>query len=163
VFTVTQLDKVRVRVALPERDAPLADVGDPAKLTFQALPGQVFEGHIARTASVLDRQTRTMMVEIDLENSQQHLLPGMFGQATITLTPAIASLTLPANTVRFDEKGNSYVYVVDARNEVAVVDVEVGLDDGSQLQIIAGLDGDEKVVAPVLRRLRAGQKVSTES
>jgi RND family efflux transporter MFP subunit len=148
-----------VRVAVPERDAPLADPGDSALITLQALPGEELRGHVSRVAGALDETTRTMLLEIDLPNPDGRLLPGMFGQATIQLEPPRERLTLPANAVRFDEQGKSYVYVIDAASEVAVVDVETGLDDGQQIEITAGLLGSERVAGPSLKRLRAGQRV----
>jgi HlyD family secretion protein len=159
LFVVTDMSKVRVRVAVPERDAPLVDVEDAATITLQAMPGEVFQGTVSRMANVLDRNTRTMLVEIDLPNPNGRLLPGMFGQATIALNPAGDTLTLPAAAVRFDEKGNGYVYVVKPSSEVDVVDVETGIDDGQFIEIISGLAGTERVVGPLLGRLQAGQKV----
>jgi RND family efflux transporter MFP subunit len=160
LFVVTKLDNVRVRVPVPERDAPLADVADVAKITLQAMPGEVFEGKISRVAGVLDEQTRTMLVEIDLPNADGRLRPGMFGQATITLAPPGDTLTLPASAVRYDEHGNSYVYVVNTSNQVSIADVRTGLDNGEHIEIIGGLNGDERIVGRLLRRLRPGQSVT---
>jgi RND family efflux transporter MFP subunit len=162
LFVITKLDKVRIRVPVPERDTPLATVGDAAKITLQALPGEVFEGEIARIAGVLDPLTRTMLVEIDLPNPDGRLRPGMFGQATITLAPPGDTWTLPANAIHYDEQGNSYVYVVNASNQVTIAEVQTGLDNGEQIEITAGLNGNERIVGPLLRRLKAGQKVKVE-
>jgi RND family efflux transporter MFP subunit len=160
LFVIARLDKVRIRVPVPERDAPLATVGDQVTITLQALPGEIFEGEISRVAGALDEHTRTMLVEIDLPNPDGRLRPGMFGQATITLADPGGTLTLPANAVRFDEQGKGYVYVVDASNQVAITEVETGIDDGEQIEITAGLKGDERIVGPLLRRLKAGQEVT---
>jgi RND family efflux transporter MFP subunit len=162
LFVITKLDKVRIRVPVPERDTPLVSVGDAAKITLQALPGEVFEGEISRVAGVLDEQTRTMLVEIDLPNPDGRLRPGMFGQATITLAPPGDTLTLPASAVRYDEQGNSYVYVVNTANQIAIAEIQTGLDNGEHIEITAGLNGNERVVGPLLRRLKAGQKVKVE-
>ncbi len=159
LFVVTKLDKVRIRVHVPERDAPLATEKDPVEITLQALPGEVFQAEISRVAGVLDEKTRTMLVEIDLPNPEGHLRPGMFGQAVITLVTPGDTLTLPAGAVRFDGKGASYVYVVNDSDEVEVTDVETGMDDGHRIEITAGLSGEERVVGPLLRRLKNGQKV----
>ncbi len=161
LFVIAQLETVRVRVAIPERDAPLANVGDNATITLQALPGKLFEATIARVAGGLAASTRTMLVEIDLPNSDGELLPGMFGQATITLTSA-TNTTLPAQAVRFDEMGNSYVYVVDNSNTVQVVNVQIGFDDGKRIEITSGLDVGQRVIGPSLRRWKAGEKVLVE-
>ena len=159
LFVVSKLDQVRVRVPVPERDAPLATVGDVVKITIQALPGEMFEAEISRMAGVLDEQTRTMLVEIDLPNLDGRLRPGMFGQAMVTLAPPGDTLTLPADAVRYDEQGNSYVYVVNQSNQVAVTPIQTGLDSGESIEVTAGLNGNARVVGPGLRRLKSGQTV----
>jgi len=162
LFVVSKVDRVRVRVPIPERDAPLVDEGDPVQVTLQSLPGEVFEGSVSRCAGGLDENTRTMTVEVDLPNPEGRLLPGSFGQATVVLEPEKDRLVLPSEAVRYDEKGRSYVYVVDADSKIQIVDVTTGLDDGEQIEITAGLKGTERVVGPLLRRLKAGQPVRVE-
>jgi RND family efflux transporter MFP subunit len=162
LFVIAQTDKVRIRVAIPERDTPLANIGDSASITLQALPGQTFSGTVARLAGSLDERTRTMLVEIDLPNLDGKLLPGMFGQATILLESRAEQVALPASAVRYDEKGRSYVYIVDGNETIQVVDVSTGVDDGLQIEITSGLTGSERVVGPLLHRLSAGQKVNVE-
>jgi RND family efflux transporter MFP subunit len=159
LFVVSQFDRVRVRVYVPERDVPETTVGDEVSITLQALPDEVFPGEIFRIAGVLDEQTRTMMVEIDIDNDDGRIRPGMFGQASITLAPANNSLMLPANAVRFDGKGKAYVYVVDADNKVSIAPIQTGLDDGAQIEITAGLNDSDQVVGPLLHRLKADQIV----
>jgi multidrug efflux pump subunit AcrA (membrane-fusion protein) len=100
-----------------------------------------------------------MMVEIDLDNSDGRIRPGMFGQASITLAAPGSSLTLPANAVHFDTEGNGYVYLVDAANKVAIAEIQTGLDDGAQIEITAGLASDDRVIGPLLHRLKSGQAV----
>jgi RND family efflux transporter MFP subunit len=162
LFVIAQVDTVRIRVAIPERDAPLATVGDSATITLQALPGETLSGSIARIAGGLEHSTRTMLVEIDLPNPNGKLIPGMFGQATIFLDSRADQLVLPAGAVRHDERGRSYVYVVDNDATIQVVDVVTGVDDGHQIEITSGLTGHEHVVGPLLHRLSAGQKVDVE-
>ena len=159
LFVVSQYDKVRVRVYVPERDAPEATRGDSVSITLQALPGEVFTAEIARVAGVMDERTRTMLVEIDLDNPEGRIRPGMFGQAAITLVPPGSGLTLPVNAVRFDAEGNGYVYLADTANKVAIVEIQTGLDDGTQIEIIDGITGSDRVIGPLLHRLKAGQAV----
>jgi RND family efflux transporter MFP subunit len=163
LFVVAELDKVRVRVALPERDAPWANVGDPATLTFLALPGESFSGKVSRIAGSLDEDTRTMVVEIDLENPAHKLLPGMFGEATIELDEKADALILPAGAVRYDEEGHSRVYVVDQNNRVKLIDVSTGLDDGKRIEILSGLDENARVIAAMVTRLAPGQQVRIQA
>lgn len=162
LFIIAQTDKLRVRAAVPERDAPWANPGDPATITFQAVPGAAFSGELSRTAGSLDQSTRTMVVEVDVDNSQGRLLPGMFGQATITLEERENVLVLPASAIRHDEVGSSYVYVVDQAGRAQVVDVAIGLDDGETIEIISGLTGAERVVDAMIGRLQPGQEVRAQ-
>jgi RND family efflux transporter MFP subunit len=159
LFVISQYDKVRVRVHVPERDVPEATQGDSVEITLQALPGEVFTAEISRIAGVMDEQTRTMLVEIDLDNAEGRIRPGMFGQAAITLVPPGSGLTLPVNAVHFDAEGNGYVYLADTSNKVAIVEIQTGLDDGTQIEIIDGLTGSDRVIGPLLHRLKAGQAV----
>ena len=162
LFAVTQVDRVRIRVPVPERDAPLVDVDDEARVTLQALGSRAFTGRVARTAGVLDQRTRTLLVEIDVPNPDGKLLPGMFGQATITLEPEAEKIVLPAGVVRYDESGKSYVYAVNASNQIEIVEVVTGWDTGQQIEVTEGLSGSERIVGKILGRLRAGQTVAVE-
>lgn len=106
LFTIVQIDKVRVEVHIPERDVALADVGDKARFKHDALPGGAIEGKIARISKSLDPITRTMMVEIDFPNPNHKMLPGMFGQMTILLEESSDRLVLPAACIHNGENGS---------------------------------------------------------
>ena len=100
-----------------------------------------------------------MLVEAEIENTDRKLLPGMFGQASITLNANIAANMLPARAVRFDESGQAYVYVVDQAETVSVVNVTTGIDDGRRIEIRSGLDAGQQVVDAHLSRFSNGQQV----
>ena len=100
-----------------------------------------------------------MLVEAEMENPDRKLLPGMFGQASITLSTRAAANTLPARAVRFGESGNAYVYVVGDDEAVRVVPVTTGIDDGSSIEILSGVTAGERVVDAHLQRFTTGQKV----
>ena len=159
LFVVTSLEKVRVRIPIPERDAPFVDAGDEAHIVLQALPGKELTGTVSRVTGALDPKTRTMLIEVDLPNADGELLPGMFGQATITLEPPRRRVSLPAGAVRYDEQGKSSVYVVNASQTIEVIEVRTGLDDGRQIEITSGLSSDQRVVGALLQRLQPGQQV----
>ncbi len=164
LYVVAKTDPVRVRVAIPEREASLIEIGQEAHVTLQAMSGQpiLIDGKppkVTRKAGGLDESTRTLLVEIDIPNPDGHLIPGMFGEATIVTQPNQSRLVLPANVVRYDEHGKSYVFVVNSSDKVKVVDVTTGLDTGNQIEITAGLTGEERIAAAMIRRLKAGQKV----
>jgi HlyD family secretion protein len=160
LFSIVQIDKVRVRVLIPQRDVALADVGDKVKFKHEAQSAMVLEGEISRVSKWLEPTTRTMMVEVDLANPDHRLLPGMFGQATILLEERPNQLVLPVACIRQGgEDAESFVYVVDAGNKVHHVPVKTGKDDGQQIEIVSGLSGQEQVVTGLLGRLSPDQIV----
>ena len=160
LFTIAQIDKVRVQVPIPQRDAALADVGDKAQFTYEALRGEILEGTISRLSKSLDPVTRTMMVEVDFPNPDGRMPPGLFGQMTIVLEESSDRLVVPAACIRHGENGaQSHVYVVDSSGKVQQVPVTTGSDDGHQIEITAGLTGSERVVTGLLGRLSPNQTV----
>lgn len=159
LIVVSQIDPVRVRVSVPERDTPFVESGDQARIILQALPTETFTGTVSRVSGVLDEKTRTMLVEIDLPNPEGRLAPGMFGQATIDLEDASPGLRLPVNAVRYDEKGNARVMLLDSSSRVAVRDVVVGEDDGEWVEILSGVTDSDRVIGATLQRLSPGQQV----
>ncbi len=163
LFVIAELDKLRVRITVPENQTPWADEGDPVTLVAPALPNRQFEGTIDRIARSLDKSTRTMTVEVDLPNPAHALLPGMYAEATIELDEKPDALVLSAGAVRFDEEGHSRVYVVDQDNTVKVVDVSTGVDDGKQIEILSGLDENARVIDATARRLAPGQPVRIQA
>ncbi|MCI0462925.1 MAG: efflux RND transporter periplasmic adaptor subunit [Gemmataceae bacterium] len=159
LFTVAHIDKVRIRVAVPERDAPPVDVGDAAEFRPHSFPGTVLAGKVARLAGGLDTHTRTMLVEVDLPNPARRLLPGMFGQVTLILEDRPGRMVLPAGAVQYSRSGAGQVYLVDDRSTVRRIDVKTGLDDGQRIEILEGLTGQERVVAAPAGRITEGQMV----
>ncbi|HEX5419324.1 MAG TPA: efflux RND transporter periplasmic adaptor subunit [Gammaproteobacteria bacterium] len=83
LLRVAKLDVIRVKTYLPELAAALVTIGDPATVSFDALPGKPFSGKVSRMAGALDPATRTMLVEIDLPNRDGRIRPGYYGQTRI--------------------------------------------------------------------------------
>jgi HlyD family secretion protein len=159
LFVVTQTDKVRIRAALPEADAPLVDIGDAATVELAARGLPKVTGKVVRTSGSLDPNTRTLTVEIEAANRDGKLLPGMYGEATITLVEKPDAVTLPATAVRFDGVGKSYVYAIDDDLSVRLIDVEVGYDNGTTLEILANVPAGQRVIDAHLQRFQNGDKV----
>lgn len=162
LFCIAQLDKLRVRVPVPENDAPGVNPGDKATLVLRALRGRPIEAQVARVARSLDPGTRTMLAEIDVPNPDGSLLPGMYAEATIVLEERADAILLPARAVRHDEQGRSYVYAVQPDDTIRIIDVVTGSDDGHHIEITSGLAGDERIVDAQIGRLKDGQKVRVQ-
>lgn len=159
LFTVAHLATVRLEIALPERDAALADPGDAVSFVCDAIPGRVFEGSISRLSRALDPATRTMMVEADLPNADGRLLGGMFGTATVQLDTHADALVLPAQAIRRGDGDAPLVWKVETDNTVTHVPITLGTDHGDFVELIGGLSGDERVIVGVVGRLAPGARV----
>lgn len=159
LFHCDHQERLRIRVAIPERDAADVDAGDPVTIRLDARPEQPIEATVTRAAQRLDTSTRTMLAEIDIENTDGALLPGMFGCATITTTVRTDAHVLPASALRSDAEGHSYVFVLNTENAVTKTPVVIGSDDGREIEILSGLDGTERVVDAFVGSIEQGQQV----
>lgn len=161
LFVISQIDKVRVRIQIPESEAPLVNVGDEVTLSLPAFSSeQPLIGSVTRRSTALDPSTRTMLVEAEMDNSDGKLLPGMFGQASIQLSTVVVANMLPSQAIRFGDGGNAYVYVVGQDATVTVTEVKTGHDDGNSIQVLAGLELGQDVIDSHLKRFVDGQKVT---
>ncbi len=162
LLVISQVDKLRVHIPVPEVEAPHVDRGDVVTLTFPSFPAdQEIKATVTRVAGSLDPSTRTMLVEAEIPNPDAKLLPGMFGQAHIELATQVAANMLPARAVRYDESGAAYVYLVQEDDVVEVVAVTTGIDDGRSIEILSGLGPGQKVIDAHLKRFTSGQQVRT--
>ena len=159
LFHVDQQSRLRIRVAIPERDASEVDAGDPAVIRLDALPNAPIEAVVTRSAQRLDPSTRTMLAEIDVDNVSGQLLPGMFGCATITATISRNAIVLPASALRTDAVGEPYVFLLDKENRITKQVVTVGADDGHEIEVVSGLVGSERVVDAFVGSVEEGQVV----
>ncbi|MCM2372670.1 efflux RND transporter periplasmic adaptor subunit [Aporhodopirellula aestuarii] len=161
LFVVSQVDKVRIRIPVPESDAPLVNRGDEVTLTFPSFASESpIVTSVTRRSGSLDPSTRTMLVEAEVSNADGKLLPGMFGQASINLNTKVAANMLPAQAIRFDETGNAYVYAVSDDETVSVVSIQTGIDDGNSIEVLSGVEPGQRVIGPHLKRFVDGEKVA---
>jgi len=160
LFHVEQQRRLRIRVAIPERHAARVDAGDPVTIACDGLPGTPLQAAVSRVARRLDPSTRTMEAEIDVDNGELLLLPGMFGRATITTSVESEAVLLPAAAIRTDPEGGPFVLIVDEENRLEQIAVTLGADDGHAVQIRTGLSGNERVVAATVGPLQPGQQVA---
>jgi RND family efflux transporter MFP subunit len=157
LYTVMDLDTVRIYVSVPQEAALWANPGVPAVLTARELPGQEIRGAITRTTSALDPSTRTLLVEIDLPNQDHRLRPGMFVTATLILEEHPQALALLPAALVSDNTGTS-VFVVE-RGTARRVAVKTWLDDGTWVEVIEGLRENMEVIVVGKTGLTDGQAV----
>ncbi len=157
VVSVADISKLRVYVYVPENETTLVRQGMPATLRLRELPGREFAATVTRFAKALDLSTRTMLTEIDLDNSKHELYPGMYAEVMLELVRRPGVLQLPLTAVG-REAGKSFVYVATG-GELARVGVTTGLIAAGQVEITSGLSGDESVVKHFSPALRAREKI----
>lgn len=147
LLTVQRTDKMRVVVMVPDRDVVYADVGDPAVLELDALPGKKFPVKISRIAESQDPQTRLMRVELDLKNPTGRIRNGMYCHATILLDKATEKMSIPASCLvsKSENDGAGKVYVV-RDGHARLVAVRIGEDNGLRVEILGGLKATDQVI-----------------
>jgi RND family efflux transporter MFP subunit len=169
LFTIAQLDPVRVVVAVPEMDAELVRNGLDVHLTIQALPGPARTGKVARTSWDLEPSSRTLRTEIDLPNPDHALRPGIYVYARITC-PLPEAWVLPVSAVIKQADSLVCFRIVDGK--AVRTPVQVGRGDGQFIQVLkyqtAGASlsweawtGNEKVAAKATG-LTDGQAVQVD-
>ncbi len=147
LFTLAQVDTVRVLTSVPQSAAPAVRVGQTADVTVQELGSAAFRGRVTRTAQALDPATRTLLTEIEVENRDRRLMPGMFAQAKLVLDRATPPLLVPANTLMVRGDGTQVAEVTNGR--VRLVKVTLGRDYGTEVEVTNGLTpGATLVVNP---------------
>lgn len=170
LLTVTRTDPMVFVIGVPEVDAPYVRVGSKASLRLQALADREFEVSVSRIAPTLNKQSRTLLAEVDLPNANGELLPGMYAYGSIELTRSHVR-AIPAAAIT--QIGNrNCCYLVDA-GKVARTEIQTGVSDGTWIEVLkkasyptngtAGawqdFNGTEKVIVGDLSELTDGEHV----
>lgn len=160
LFTLMDMDQVRIYVSIPQESATLAKPGIQTTLTVKELPGQEFKGTVTRTTEALDPATRTLLVEIDLPNKDHRLQPGIFINATLYLERHQNALTLPPAAIEPGKNSTPKTVFVVAQGKARRVPIKTGIDDGVLVEVVEGLTGNEDVVVVGKSHLQDGQAVT---
>lgn len=158
LFTIMDLDTVRVYANVPQDDSPWIAPGKTnVTVTVKELPDRTFKGTLTRSTMALDPSTRTLLVEADLPNLDHALRPGTFAEMTLALREIPGALVLPPQAVNSGPKGKS-VFIIE-QGKAKSVPVQTGITNGKWLAITGGLQGDEDVVVVGKRKLLDGSPV----
>jgi RND family efflux transporter MFP subunit len=158
LFHIAAIDRLRVSVNVPETYARAARPGMPASVELQERPGRQFPGRIARTAGSIDPASRTLLVEIDLDNKSGELMPGSYAEVHFKLPTDAATFRLPVNTLIFRSDGLRVAIVKNGT--VTLVPITLGRDFGNTVEVVSGLTGAERVVVNPPDSLTDGQAVT---
>jgi RND family efflux transporter MFP subunit len=149
MFSISHNDVLRVQVYVPQEDFFGLKDGQDATLTVPQLPGRTFRGRVARNAASLASSTRTLLAEVDVDNRDGALSPGLYGIVHIEEPRQNPIVTVPSQAVIFDKNGLS-VAVMEG-DHIKIRHLDVAADNGATLDVRSGLkDGDQVILSPPL-------------
>ncbi|HEX4022377.1 MAG TPA: efflux RND transporter periplasmic adaptor subunit [Acidobacteriaceae bacterium] len=157
LFHMAATNKLRLFVPVPEVYANDARNGNRVDVTSDADPNEKFYGTIVRNSDSIDLSTRTLNVEVDVNNENHKLLPGQYAFVHLLIPPSSSSLTLPSNTLLFRAEGLRVGVVKNGR--VQLVPVQIGHDYGAKVEIIAGLSPHDQIILNPSDSLTQGERV----
>ena len=144
LFRVAAIDKLRVYISVPEVYATAVKSGETATLTLDAFPGETFTGTVVRNSNSIDLTSRTLNVEVDVDNPTGRLLPGAYAFVHLKLPATPGAVTIPTNAFLFRAEG---LRVAAVRNgEVKLVPITIGHDYGSTVEVTSNLTAHDAVI-----------------
>ncbi len=157
LFHIAQPGKLRVYVNVPEEYSQGVKVGMTANLSLAEFPGRQFQGKLVRTAEAINVTTRTLLIEIDVNNPTGTLFTGSYAEVHLKVPTQASAYLLPVNTLIFRSQGLQVGTVKDGK--VALAAVTPGHDLGDQIEIVAGLKAGDQVIVNPPDSIISGQEV----
>ncbi|NLP62913.1 efflux RND transporter periplasmic adaptor subunit [Paraburkholderia sacchari] len=158
LFHIEQTNRLRVYVDVPQDDASSVTPGTSVWLATQQYPGRRFPATVARSANAIDPVSRTLHVEVDVDNADGALIPGAYAQVHLALSTATPSLEVPVSALLFRPDGVT-IAVVDAHDKVRLRQVSIGRDFGTYIEIATGLAPTDRVINNPGDAIANGQSV----
>jgi RND family efflux transporter MFP subunit len=160
LFTLMDLDQMKIIVNVLEKDIPRIAIGKAATITVDAFPNTTFEGKITRLSEAVDPGTRTMAIEIDVPNKGHTLKPGMFANVTLAVEAHPNAITVPTVALLKDDTGPFlYAAVSDTAHRVRVT---LGWEQGERTEIRTGLDDSSLIITTGQQFVRDGGPVRVQ-
>ena len=162
LFHLAAVGKLRVYISVPEVYATAIKSGETVMLTLDAFPGEKFTGTLVRDSSSIDLTSRTLKVEVDVDNPTERLLPGAYAFVHLKLPAATGAVTVPTNTLLFRAEGLRVAVVREGQTKL--VPVTIGHDYGSTVEVLNGLIAEDAVILDPSDSVMDGSRVEiTES
>jgi len=158
---VAAINTLRVYVNVPQSYSPAAVPGVQCYLTMPQFPGRRFPGKLVRTSQAIDQSSRTLLVEVDVANPTDEILPGAYSEVHLKLPSATSAVVIPVTSLIFRSEG---LRVGVVRNKhAALIPITIGRDFGTTVEVVSGLDANEKVITNPPDSLVDGQEVRSAS
>jgi len=158
LFHVAATRTLRVFINVPQQYSVAAKPGLSADLTLAQFPGRKFQGKLVRTANAIDLASRTLLVEVDVDNTTGELLPGAFTEVHLKIPADIPTFILPVNTLIFRAQGLQ-VAAVENNNTAKLLSIVLGRDFGAEVEVVSGLTGQESIIASPPDSIIDGEQV----
>src|SRR5271166_2295440 len=157
LFHIAQPGTLRVYVNVPEEYSRGVKVGMTAGLDLAEFPGRTFRGKLIRTADAINATTRTLLIEIDVDNPAGTLLTGSYAEVHLAVPTQGSTYLLPVNTLIFRSEGLRVGVVRDGK--AVLTAVTPGHDFGNEIEIVAGLKAGDQVIVNPPDSIVSGQQV----
>jgi RND family efflux transporter MFP subunit len=158
LFGIAQSGTLRIQVDVPQSQAVNIQDGQKASIEVKERLGREYTGTVVRSASSLDNAARTMLTEVQVDNRDGSLLPGMYAQVKFTLAQEHGSLIIPTSSLVIDRSG-MHVVTVQNHQKIHFVPVVIGKDMGTQVEILSGIQDSDALVASPSDLLHEGQDI----
>ena len=162
LFHMQALQVVRVYTNVPQLYTPAAKIGTKFDITFPEYPGKIFQGTLVRTAQAIDPTSRTLLVELDINNRDGQILPGALAQVHFKTPVMNPTFIIPVSALIFRTQGLQVATVVDG-NKAHLIPIIIGQDDGATAQVVTGLTANDKVIQDPPDSIIEGEKVSPQN
>jgi RND family efflux transporter MFP subunit len=161
LFHMASTDTLRVYVNVPQVYSRDALPGAKAQLTFAEYPGRSFEGTLVRTAKSIDLASRTLLVEVDVDNRAGQLTPGAYTEVHLKVGRPVSTVIVPVSALLFRKEGLRVVTVQHASDgdTAKLLPITLGHDDGDTVQVVSGLDPDTPIVTDPPDSVIEGEKL----
>jgi RND family efflux transporter MFP subunit len=162
LFHIASLRTLRVYINVPQQYSQAAKPGILANLTLQEFPGRRFPGKLVRTAESIDLASRTLLVEVDVDNASGELLPGAYAEVHLSVPSGVPALIVPVSALIFRSEGLQ-VGTVQGGNHASLAKITLGRDMGSEVEVVSGLSATDLVIADPPDSLIEGETVRLAS
>jgi RND family efflux transporter MFP subunit len=159
LFHLQAINTLRVYTNLPQIYSQSVKPGMKLDLDFPEHAGKIYQGTLVRTADAIDPSSRTLLVEIDVDNRDGQLMPGSLAQVHFKTPAAGPVFIVPSAALIFRKNGLQVCTVVNG-NTAHLVDVVMGEDDGGTAQIVTGLNAGDQVIQDPPDSIIEGEKVT---
>ena len=157
LFHVAAIHTLRVYVNVPQIYSPAALPGVQAYLTMPQFAGRRFPGKLVRTSEAIDQASRTLLTEVDVANPTGEILPGAYAAVHLKLPSAASTVVVPVTCLIFRSEGLRVGVV--RNNHAVLIPITLGRDFGTEVEVVSGLTGSEKVITNPPDSLVEGQEV----